>query len=84
MAVAYEWLLPKKAEYQQLREFAFFSQQNYLYSLEKIKEKKGDVDSQVRYILSLFGLKFLAIFIVQDTKKNITQNTKYKIDPQLQ
>ena len=44
MAVAYEWLLPKKAEYQQ-REFAFFSQQNYLYSLENIKEKKGDVDS---------------------------------------
>ena len=45
MAVAYEWLLPKKAEYQQLREFAFFSHQNYLYSLENIKEKKGDVDS---------------------------------------
>ena len=39
MAVAYEWLLPKKAEYQQVREFAFFSQQNYLYSLENVKEK---------------------------------------------
>ena len=44
MAVAYEWLFLKKAEYQQLREFAFFPQQNYLYSLEKIKEKRGDED----------------------------------------
>ena len=70
MAVAYEWLFPKKAEYQQLREFAFFSQQNYSYSLQKMKEKKGDVDSQVRYIISLFGFKFLTIFIVQDLKKN--------------
>ena len=66
MEVAYEWLFPKKAEYQQLREFAFFSRQNYSYSLLKIKEKKGDVDSQVRYIISLFGLKFPTIFIVED------------------
>ena len=66
MEVAYEWLFPKKAEYQQLREFAFFSRQNYSYSLLKIKEKKGDVDSQVRYIISLFGLKFPTILIVED------------------
>ena len=69
MAVAYESLFPKKAEYQQLREFAFFSRQNYSYSLLKIKEKKGDVDSQVRYIISLFGLKFPTIFIIEDLKK---------------
>jgi len=56
----------KKAEYQQLREFAFFSQQNYSHCLQKIKEKRGDVDSQVRYIISLFGLKFPTIFIVED------------------
>lgn len=66
MAVAYESLFPKKAEYQQLREFAFFSQQNYLHCLQKIKGKKGDMDSQVRYIISLFGLKFPTIFIVED------------------
>ena len=68
MAVAYEWLFPKKAEYQQLREFAFFSQQNYSYSLQKIKGKKGDEDSQVRYVISLFGLQFPTIFIVEDWK----------------
>ena len=67
--MAYEWLFPKKAEYQQLREFAFFSQQNYSYSLQKMKEKKGDVDSQVRYIISLFGLKFPTSFVIEDLKK---------------
>ena len=66
MAVAYESLFPKKAEYQKLREFAFFSQQNYSHCLPKIKEKRGDVDSQVRYIISLFGLKFPTILIVED------------------
>ena len=69
MAVAYEWLFLKKAEYQQLREFAFFSQQNYSHSLEKIIEKRGDEDSQVRYVISLFGLQLPTIFIVEDLKK---------------
>ena len=39
--MAYEWLLPKKARYQQLREFAFFSQQNYFVQPgEEKREKK--------------------------------------------
>ena len=83
MEVAYEWLFPKKAEYQQLREFAFFSQQNYSHSLQKIKGKKRRYgqSSQI-YNLSVW-IKISHNFYSRRLKKKFTQTPKYKIDPPL-